>query len=349
MRKYLIFLVAVAFLAVSAMPAMADFTLGGTVQQQNWWTKTDGVATGTGHSKTIQDWALSGPGTYLDFKFKKGDIGGRFTIRPHFGSNSYAYGTWNFGAGTLLVGNAMNLTFNGAAQAAKGSSKHDGNWTYNIRSPQVALTFPVGGGKLSVAAAKPAITGIVAATTVVSSADIVENVLPRFEAKYDIKFGKSQLKIAGNYQTYDEVDTATNKSWGIDSYMIGAYYSVAIGNITFKSNLWTASNLRMIGGSKVVVLPVYDTSTGNIEDASSHGWHISAGYKLNDMVTLKGGVGGIHHERDPITGQTSAQEDDNSGYYINMPISITKGLTLTPEIGVSDNDDATSTDRKSVV
>jgi hypothetical protein len=333
------------------MPAMAQddgaVSIAGTVQLENYWVKQDATKSPTDFSTTDMTWGLDVFGTYLDFNFKKGDIGGRFTLRPFASTNSYAYGTWNFGAGVLTIGNAMNLTFNPAGlQGRGGNTAFAGTMDYNIRSPQLALAFPMGGGTLSIAAAEPAIRDldtvhiVTGAAVATDNSVLLENILPRFEAKYDVKFGGSHLKVAGSYQTYDEV-TATNKSYSIDAWMLGAYYSIGLGPITANANLWVAQNLRNLGGGDVTILPTYDDTTKSITDTDSLGWHLSAGWKISDMLTLQAGYGAIDTERDPITGEVSVSDDNAANYYINMPIFLTKGLTLTPGIGVLDGKNTT--------
>jgi hypothetical protein len=60
------------------------------------------------------------------------------------------------------------------------------------------------------------------------------------------------------------------------------------------------------------------------------------------MLTLQAGWGTnkLEADRNPGAGDTTDNEDNTQFYYINMPIFAAKGLTITPEIGVRDEDDA---------
>jgi hypothetical protein len=353
MRKSLIFLIAAAFLAVSVIPATAQddgsVSIAGNVNMETYWISTDSTraaATGNGtNSYTDLNWTVSGPGTFIDFRWKQGDIGGRFVLRPQFGSNSHAYGTWNFGAGTLLVGFGPDLTnIPAGLQMRGGNSSYDGTMDFQSRKMQLSAAFPVGGGTLSVGLMEPGEGSLVVTTGSDgrTPTDRIDVVLPMLQANYNVKFGGSNLKIAGAYQTYDEVDAGTDRDYSIDTWVIGLYYSIGFGPITANANIYTGKNMYAydFGGDSVGA--AYDSASDSVKDSTTTGWHISAGWKISDMLTLQAGYGAMTSERDQLAGETTKPEDSANNYYINMPIFAAKNFTITPGIGVRDDDDSTS-------
>ena len=165
MRKCLIFLIAAAFLAVSVMPATAQddgaVSISGGVMIETFWdnidsTMNDALKKGS-FSDTDVTWGIVGPGTSITFQFKKGDISGHIQLRPFMSGPSQVFGAWNFGAGTLTIGN-FNTPFQ-RPQAALHHLGGNAHWAGNIdfisRNEGLQLTFPLGGGTLKFAAVKP--------------------------------------------------------------------------------------------------------------------------------------------------------------------------------------------------
>ena len=366
MRKSIIILIAAAFLAVSAMPATAQddgavAISGGAMVQTSWESinSTMNTALKNGNTSTTDvTWGLITPGTSIAFNFKKGDISGEVVLRPFAGSNSRMYGAWNFGAGTLTIGN-FNAPFRRPQSALHhlgGKAKYAGNLDMYTRDQGLMLTFPLGGGTLEFAALRQSSVARGAPSIVTTSAGApnatgdADNVIPKLELSYDVKFGGFNLWVGGSYQTYSEVVTSTDKEYDIDSWGLSIYGSYGFGPVTINGGYTVAQNSLQHGFPGTGPDPsipltangaAYD-SNDSIVDSDLTGWHLSAGWKISDMLTLQAGIGGNEFEQDRMTGQLVDAEDTTAFYYINMPIFAAKGLTITPEIGIRDEKDATT-------
>jgi hypothetical protein len=382
MRKCLIFLIAAAFLAVSAMPATAQddgaVAISGGAMLETYWesvNSTMNTALGNGNSSTTDlTWGLITPGTSIAFNFKKGDISGEVVLRPFAGSNSRMYGAWNFGAGTLTIGN-FNAPFRRPQSALHhlgGKAKYAGNLDMYTRDQGLMLTFPLGGGTLEFAALR--LSGVARGDAsivkipnpafpvadppgppvdpTIAITDDSEAVIPKLEVSYDVKFGGFNLWLGGSYQTYSERVSATNKEYDIDSWGLSIYGSYGFGPVTINGGYTIAQNPLQHGfpGTSPPGVPsvpitangaAYDPANDTIVDSDMSGYHLSAGWKISDMLTLQAGIGGNEFEQDKLTGQVVDAEDTTAFYYINMPIFAAKGLTITPEIGVRDEKDVT--------
>lgn len=218
------------------------------------------------------------------------------------------------------------------------------------------LTFPLGGGTLKFAGLKPSSnTGAVAVVSgaAVPTAD-TDVTIPKLEVSYDVKFGGFNLWVGGGYQTYSEVVTSTDKEYDLDSWGLGIYGSYGFGPVTVNGSIHWMQNPVQYGFSgggphpSISWVPTataaYNSTDDGIIDADLVGFHLSAGWKLSDMLTVQAGYGANSFTRDPNSGmgELVEREDNTAFYYINMPIFAAKGLTITPEIGVRDEDDITS-------
>jgi hypothetical protein len=375
MRKCLIFLIAAAFMVVSVMPASAQddgaVSISGGVMLQTFWNNVDSTMNNiinggaAPFSDTDVNWSIVTPGTSITFNFKKGDISGRITMRPFIApAAQQVWGAWNFGAGTLTIGN-FNMPFSNRTQAALHHLGGNAHWAGNIdvasRDQGLMLTFPLGGGSLKFAAMRPSGVARAAPSVVTVAAGApaattdTDTVIPKLEASWDVKFGGFNLWIGGGYQTYAEVVGATDKEYDFDAWGIGLYGSYGFGPVTVNASVHRVQNPREYGaGINAAPHPViafstgpawgaaYDSTTDSIVDSDWTGFHLSAGWKISDMLSLQAGWGTnkLEADRNPGAGDTTDNEDNTQFYYINMPIFAAKGLTITPEIGVRDEDDA---------
>jgi hypothetical protein len=58
------------------------------------------------------------------------------------------------------------------------------------------------------------------------------------------------------------------------------------------------------------------------------GYALAVGFKINDMISIEAGYGANDGEWD-ISGGTF--EQDNSAYYVNLPITLAPGVKVVPE------------------
>jgi hypothetical protein len=370
MRKLLFVFVAAAFVMVSAVPAMAQdeaVSISGNVRMETYWNNRDSTLMSyvngvPSSSDTDILWALQPVTTNLNFNFKAGDISATIVARPDAQNFADWFATWNFGAGQLIVGNVNNPAWRpfSSLSIKVANSPWYGAIDAVKQSDQLQLVFPIGGGSLRFGAIKPATPSFTFISP--TAAFNVDNEWPKLEASYDMRFGGFNLWVGGGYQTTSADVTAAGVqySYDLDSYLIGAYGSYAFGPISINGNYWWMQNPQAygfsgnpapfnapggIGGTPAVTVNnAFDANTNSIIDVDYWGWHLSAGWKLSDMLTLQAGYGMGHWERDPSAsaGELYKAEDERGMYYINMPIFAAKGFTITPEVGVYDEKDTTS-------
>ena len=115
--------------------------------------------------------------------------------------------------------------------------------------------------------------------------------------------------------------------------------SYGFGPITVNGSIMVFQNPGPYGyaGPQWTVSTTYNAGSDSIQDVDYLGYHISAGWKISDMLTLQAGYGWQEQKRSPIAGTEVADvTDDQAMYYINMPIFAAQGFTIAPEIGVRD-------------
>jgi hypothetical protein len=269
----------------------------------------------------------------LGWNFKEGDIGGKVEIRARNASYlRHWYGTWNFGPGTLVIGQTWVPTFAcvSGVMHETGNSILFGDWSGGSRRPGLQLWFPTEMGTLKIGAMEPNFS---AAGTVVAAATDLDYTLPRLEASMAFKkFGPVGFTLFAGYNTYSEVITATDKEYDIDTWVVGGLVSVDVGPFTFKGLLWDSQNVTQFG---------MDANAGNpfnpqlindsVEDTDTLGFFLVGLFKASDMVSVEVGYGRVKSEIENGAGVPDSEDVDQM-YYVSVPISVAKGLTITPEI-----------------
>ncbi|MBW2029403.1 MAG: hypothetical protein JRH06_10245 [Deltaproteobacteria bacterium] len=348
MKKFLIFIVAAAFVFASVLPAVAQdksVTISGWATLMTFWDDDDArsKANSTAFDDTDLSWASSGATSFLDFKFKEGPVGGHIRVRPagDVGDDiAHLYGWWEFGAGTFYVGNAPIPNEKEAALVTRGGASAYGSMSWQSRGQSLQLKFPLGNGTFWVAAIKPS---TLAAGSVYSGTADTDVMIPKLEASYDIKFGSFHVYLAGGYQTYDEVNTSNDKEYDISSWFLGTYLSWAMGPFSVNANVWTFENPVEYGYSDALLGAVGNTATDAIYDVDGFGWHVAAKYVVSDKLNFAVGYGNAKYERDnDATVGTSTQghyEDEQSMWYVNATITLFKNVLMYPEVGVKDYKD----------
>ena len=265
------------------------------------------------------------------------------------------YGTWNFGAGKILVGQdytPLYWTINNKVYMDDSNMFGFGQF-YGGREAQIKLLY----GDFQVALINPS-AGI-SATTDAFSNSLGMNVdsdvfIPRIELSYDINLDSLRGRVIGGYKTFKAITNkgmVAERSENIDAWIaaLAMKYSVGpfsvgvtgfyAGNIASYSGDGAggvvAMNIRKHGnvangglGGHISGMPEINSLTGEIDDCTTWGAHIAAGYKINDMISAEIGYG-YQQDKWDTSGKLIAQS-----YYLNMPINIAKGFSITPEFGI---------------
>jgi hypothetical protein len=269
------------------------------------------------------DWRDFGPvGTFTGSASSLGDA----RIR-------HIYGTWNFGAGELLVGQTWPITdapVSGLQRSGGGLQPYGGLGADIARVPQIRLTF--GGFRLGFLApwTQNYVDDLTAGSTFGAYSD-TDTTLPKIEASYKLDIGDmGQVGIYGGYQTYDMEDNTNKKSESIASWVaalrgkfnFGPAYVNAIINYSINP-----ANYGKWQGGGISGQAAWDGSS--LQDYKLLGFAAAVGFKINDMISVEAGYGKNDGEWD--VSNPGTWEQDNSAYYVNLPITLALGVKVVPE------------------
>ena len=333
MRKLFVLLAAVAFVVAFTVPAMAaDWGFYGSARMT---TFNNDVTPAGVNPQSDEDliWDMQG-NSRIGANVKAGAIGGKFEYGASKGNANIRqlFGTWNFGGGTLLLGQTYTPVFYLVSNQVYASDndlvKFGG--IYSGRLPMIQLAM----GPLKIALVKPKAPG----GTVAGATD-TDITMPKLEVAYSFKAGPVSLKPMFGYATYDETVPATQKSYGIDSDILGIGFSAGFGAAYVKGSVYTGQNLGQYGFLQDAEADAAYESTykDEIIDNDSMGYQLVVGFKASDMITIEGGFGSVESEFD-VPG---TYEDEATAYYVNATINLAKGCFIVPEIGKLDHKDIT--------
>ena len=367
MKKLLAVLIVLAFVA-PAVATAAEWNMYGSARLTMMWYDRDAEQAIDGTHETLHG-QMDGVNDDLDLrmdvqnnarigaKVKASDqVSGRF----EYGSTPnlrLLYGVYNFGSGTLTVGQDYTPAYMGiSSQAgnANGSTSFDDTnllrhgIPYQSRQPQITLRF----GGLAVGLVQN--EGSVASSTnrfilntVASPSYTTTDILiPKIEVAYTFKNDMLTIKPFAGYQTFD-VESAgiTQTSESISAWLIGVGGKVNLGPAYVNFTVYYSQNPADYGiGFAPGAGNAEDASTaraaiinGKIEDSTAFGAALVVGFKVNDMLRLEAGYGYVTSEFEALGVDVT---DNGMTYYIQAPITLTKGVTIYPEIGVVDDDEA---------
>jgi len=339
MKKLFIIVAAMALVSFGTFAVAAEWNFFGSARMQTWRVSTDKEFNGTPYDDDDTVWDLQG-NSRIGAKVKAGDVGGYFELGIYGPTRSdndservrtrQLFGTWNFGAGTLLVGQAYTPTFIPQSNQVYGEDADlfgHGGMIGSCRKPMIQVQF----SGLKIALVYPNTTNFMGAPD-------VDTKLPKIEASYAMKFGPAAITVYGGYNSYALVD-ATDKDWDVDSYLAGVAVNFGSGPLFVKANVWTGNNVGAYGYGYPLGVDVFTGlawADPEAYDADFMGYMLVAGFKMSDMVTFEAGYGAVSSEADC---NTVKYEDDASSYYINATINLAKGVFIVPEFGCINRDD----------
>jgi len=337
MRKLFIILAAVGFVVSFSASALAnDWAFYGRAMMDTYWGDVDKEANTSNFDDSDLEWSLDST-SYIGAKVATDyGIGGRFEYGT--GVNlRLLYGTWNFGAGTLLVGQDYMPTNVGCGECNQ-VPPFSSHGMYTDRYPQLKLTL----GNLQIAAIentainpggdKTNLTGFVVDDTDVS--------MPKLEARYDLNVGPASLSLVGGYETFDVVDNtgATEVEYGIDSYVLALGASTAFGPAKISGVVSMSQNPSSYG--LFFLESMYPVLNGTqVLDVDGLGWFVALSYAVSETVRVDAGYGQGKLEID----EAGVKEEDTFGtYHIFASFELAKGMVLQPEYAVKDYDESKS-------
>jgi len=348
MRKLLVLLSAVAFVVAFSVPVMAaDWNLYGSARMA---TFSNDVTPGGANPTSDDDllWDLQS-NSRIGADVKAGAIGGKFEYGTGINLRQL-FGTWNFGAGTLLVGQTYTPVFYLVSNQVWGTDNDLVGYggIYSGRKPMIQLAI----GGLKIALVTPNVVNIDPYSAASSEVDLdptsitylqniavpasgtftdTDTTMPKLEVCYSFKAGPFSLKPMFGYNSYDVVD-ANDDVESVDSYILGLGVSGGFGPLYVKGSVYKGQNLGQYG--------FYQDADGEaqwagnkIVDNDSMGYQLIVGFKANDMITVEGGYGAVKSELDT----RGTYEDKANAYYLQAVITLAKGFFIVPEFGKLDH------------
>jgi len=337
MKKTIVIFAALALVFVFAGTTMAaDWNFYGQARFETYSVSNSKEVTGTGYSDTDTWWDLQS-NARLGANVDAGDVKGRFEFGTNqAGDNVYMrllYGDWNFGAGTLRVGQSYtpitsftsNQVFNddtGLFNVGEVYAGRQGLIQLSISGFEIALIDPE----------------VVAAPAGTPFSTDTDTTLPKIEVAYKFSTDMFYVKPFAGYNSYDVVN-ATDNTKSIDSYIFGVNGGVTFGPAQIRVNAYMGQNLGTYGSSDsptIAGLPVYNAGSGDFDDADELGGALVGIFTINDMLSLEAGVGYVSMERE---SNSIKEEEQTMTYYVQLPITLADGVYIIPEVGMFDYGD----------
>lgn len=331
MKKLLVILVAIAMVGAFTIPASAasTFSFKGDARMETFMVNQDEDLASNGFDDDDLRWAKEDVLSRLGIKAVNENITGYIEIRPNTGSFvRHWFGEWNYGSGKLLVGK----TWTPATVFTNGSNYKDnlmgaiGNMNWRAaRIDQIRLTLLDGNLALGFLAPNTSYTGITAGV-----AD-TDTKLPTIEVAYTLKLDPVKLILCGGYASITKANAADDEI-DIDSNFFGfaAYANFGAAYVKAEAHVSTNEGDYGFNGSQYTDTFANEVG-GDVEDNAGMGYQLIVGFKASDTITVEAGYGFISGEDD-----SASDPDEASMVYVNMPISLAKGVTLTPEVGSVD-------------
>jgi hypothetical protein len=204
----------------------------------------------------------------------------------------------------------------------------------NARVTQLRLTF----GNLALAFITPQAPANIWATAVGSDQDFT---LPKIEVKYTLPLQPVTMNFVGGWQKYEEVN-ATDQNKDITAWVVAGQALAKFGPGYVNFCLHYSKNEGNYGlGNSTVIDDAYMKSGGttDIEDVTTWGAELVAGYKVSDMVTLEAGYSKLKSTGDNNGAAGADLKDVAQAYYLNATLTMAPGVFIIPEFIVLDKQD----------
>ncbi len=335
MKKIVVAALALALMAGSAYAA--DWNFYGEAMIYTVWTDEDQIDGNDDGDAQFAEGLYDASKIGAEVKVSD-ELSGHFEYGAEDGKADVRllYGEWNFGSGILTVGKAyspINVTYSNQLVAGEEQDLGLGGFGDfdQSRISQVKLTF----GGFSIALLDPEKDAYINTTGALNSEnDTYETqaVIPMIAACYKAGFDMGEVQIAGGYNTFE-----INEDEDVNAFGIGLGTQLNFGAFgLFGTVVWgeNIANLSTATASQYGGTAVYDG--GDVYDCESIGGTIGVTYAVNDMLALEAGYGYIHDDYD----EDGVNNNIAQSYYLQAPITLAPGVTVTPELGMIDEREA---------
>lgn len=325
MKKLFVCALALAMVFAFTAPTMAaDWNFYGSARFATYSEDVDTRVPGV-ESDVDTLWATQA-NSRIGANVSGGDVGGRFEMSSSFGLR-LLYGTWNFGAGTLLVGQDYSPIAEFYSNQVWGGDEDllSNGMAYDGRQGQIKLIF----GNFKLAFITPVTSGNIGGAAPAGDTDTT---LPKMALSYKFATDMFSVKPYLGYQTYDQDTGVGTVQESVTSLVYGLGGKVNFGPAYVAANVWGGTNAGNYGmaiadaGAGTAGVNV----NGGIEDATTLAYAGVIGFKASDMFIIEGGYGAAKSELDFAGSKT---EDSSFSYYINCTINLAPGVFIVPEFG----------------
>jgi hypothetical protein len=337
MKKLITILAAIALVCAFTLPAAAaDWNFYGSARVGTWWTTVN--PPNDGDRDTDLDHFVQG-NSRIGANVKAGDVSGRFEYGTGINLR-LLYGDWNFGAGTLRVGQAYtpinyfpsNQVYNTDTDLLPYGGIYRGRRALvqlQFGTFKFAMVQPEAAGNIGFYMTDPD-TGAQVISPDVADGD-VDIILPQFEVSYKFKTDMFYVDLFGGYLMYNiEPRGDANFDESIRCYIIGTNLGATFGPVAVKASIYGGGNMGPYGmwqaGNND---PIF--TAGGIEDNTTVAFLGVVTFKATDMLAFEVGYGKIDHDRGD-----AVEKDDTQSIYANAVVTFAPGVFIVPEIGQVD-------------
>ena len=321
MKKLFVLIMAIALVGAFTLPAMAaDWNFYGSSRFKTFTMEESDY----GDEEAETDWTNQG-NSRIGAKVKNGDISGRFEYGTGVNLRQL-WGAWNFGAGTLLIGQTYTPITMFIGNQVYGSDNGALNYggIYGLRRPMIQVQL----NSFKIALVRPETNDL---------GGTARKTVPKIEAEYTYKADTFFVEVVGGYQSYI-VDTAGGDEVDVNSMVYAVGGGVNFGPAYVKANVMGGQNIGPYGmWTTAYGASAMPTITGgdDLNDNDTIGYLGVLGFKANDKLKFEAGYGFVSHELD-VSG---ADADETTCFYAQANITIAPGFFIVPELGVIDYED----------
>ncbi len=359
MKKFIIFVAAVAMVGAFVATAMADVSLYGSARFRTYYANVDNAVPGVDDDSDLE-WRI-GHLTRFGANFKSDKITGKFEMDARAGGNPDADGGTNPGTATNTESSGASLLGNMRLRQLWGQYDF-GSWKFMIgqnyplydapasglnyysgglqkfggigydvaRSSQ--MRFTINNLRIAFLQADTSKGGLTDPTGGGNDFDDDQDViLPKIEVRYDMKGDWGVLNFIGGYQTYKAVNDADSDQ-SINSWVAGIRGKFNFGPAYLGASL----TYRQNGGNYGAWTTVDETAKFDgfdVQDATAYGGVFALGYKINDSNTLEASYGYVSSDQD-LAGNW---EDKKQAFGLMWKYTVAPGFYIVPEFIYQDN------------
>ncbi len=334
-----------AILCLAAPAMAADWNFYGSARMTTWANLEDNSAN---DDRNSLDMGLQGNSRFgAKVKANDNGIGGKFEYGT--GVNlRLLYGTWDFGGGTLLLGQDYTPSNSGNAWIS--------NQVWGVDNDLIWYGMPYIGrrAQIKLKAAGFAFAMIEPVTPLPPGYEVtgaggisgsIESTFPMMETSYNYETDAFFVRPYLGYNTYI-VQQTDGRDRTLNSWLGGFTFGVTPGAFFFKGGAFYAQNPSTYGISmETEVNTSYDAATSEITDVDAFGFQVVAGFVVSDAVTIEVGGGMATYDED-LDEDFSDREADATDWsiYGNTSITLAPGFFIVPELGYRDREDVGTND-----